>query len=151
MFSFTLFPYYEKKARKEELTCALKVSFSAPVLLDLITQLLTRQPFWAANGKFDNGVRLFWSPAVPALCLRLHFVKGGTGSVEKEEEEEGKKTQLTVAAWSFPLVFLPNKSKQGGQKKKGKKWRRTTKEIHAYFNLALFLSSLSCKLFLLIE
>lgn len=41
-----------------------------PALLDLITQLLTGQTFLGfflsgsgeANGKFDNGVRLFWSP-----------------------------------------------------------------------------------------
>lgn len=36
-----------------------------PALLDLITRLLTGQTFFLggeANGKFDNGVRLFWSP-----------------------------------------------------------------------------------------
>lgn len=42
-----------------------------PALLDLITRLLTGQTFFfffffggsgEANGKFDNGARLFWSP-----------------------------------------------------------------------------------------
>lgn len=32
-----------------------------------------------------------------------------------------KKTQLTVAAWWFPLVFLPNKSKTRRPKREGGK------------------------------
>ncbi len=64
----------KKKEGGKDPTCAFKVSFSAPALLDLITQLLTGHPFWAANGKFDNGVRLFWSPhsrGSPALLLAM--------------------------------------------------------------------------------